>query len=998
MHMHVSGHRGFSVDGMTPAPASLGFGEDLQRFPSESLHSFSFAHQSEEVIFNRQNVLRKSVEFMRDRGWAAASHPGLMLAHAKISGDPEVQGMMNLLSRAHLLEGGADNTKYGPMTGPVIIDGGNIFDKNFAPRSDSPESLERSITLSPKTAPLVAEALNNSGISSSTTTDSGGSGAISPESSLPGAPSPVPSQIKPPMRPNLRRTFTDIKTLSVQTQLADELTKPYNATDPSLDSALLSPTLIPSFARMNNLPTTASASSHAPHSRWSPASQAIFTTETKDPWTILAANDLACLVFGVTNAEIRKLSIMDVIREDRRAWLKQRLEAAGSEAAIRARNTAGTKSRKSSGNPPASNLNVGRAGITAMLLSKPNSRQQASKRAQTEGHATRSGARQINSSDTAKARGVLLCGDIFPIQKRNGMKGSASVWVKEKKGYLIWVLEEIVEDSATITLDESGKVLSADGAEKIIWGVKGVQQGKHISHYLPKVPTSGTTRKVVDYKTLADVNYFAAKSGDGYNIPVTISTQINLGELNVSSFPHMAGIIVLSAKDFQITSSNSVFSAALFGRQNPDGLHITELIPQFVKILNVLTDEEQVSLADGLVIPEQSFRRARALLAFREDSADAAEALFLRPTGLQARHRDGSEIYVDVQMRIVKSETMSPEEAIIEEKDEELDEGDADAAASDLVFALWVTYSRHMHSVGGGTKTPTSLVSRPPTPPRQPSPGQATAIIDHDDQDDADAPSTPTRSMSPTSQMMAEIREATEAPISTQSSGKSTIEIKPELAPRHGKTDSEATIVPARADDNPKVKHTINDFTIIEDMGQGAYGQVKLGRYKKPPGNKVVLKYVTKKRILVDTWMRDRKLGTVPSEIHVLNYLRKDGMRHPNIVEMTGFFEDNTNYYIEMVPHGLPGMDLFDYIEMRTTMDEGEVRNIFVQVVAAMHHLHVTAGVVHRDIKDENIILDGENKVKLIDFGSAAYIKNGPFDVFVGTIGESLASGCSLLS
>lgn len=169
-------------------------------------------------------------------------------------------------------------------------------------------------------------------------------------------------------------------------------------------------------------------------------------------------------------------------------------------------------------------------------------------------------------------------------------------------------------------------------------------------------------------------------------------------------------------------------------------------------------------------------------------------------------------------------------------------------------------------------------------------------------------------------------------------------------------------------------------------MGQGAYGQVKGARHKATL-KKVVLKYVTKRRILVDTWTRDRVLGTVPLEIHVLDYLRKDGLRHPNIVEMTDFFEDDVNYYIEMVPHGLPGMDLFDYIEMRANMDEGECRNIFLQVVAALHHLHTKALVVHRDIKDENIILDGEGMVKLIDFGSAAYIKNGPFDVFVGTIG-----------
>jgi serine/threonine protein kinase len=35
-------------------------------------------------------------------------------------------------------------------------------------------------------------------------------------------------------------------------------------------------------------------------------------------------------------------------------------------------------------------------------------------------------------------------------------------------------------------------------------------------------------------------------------------------------------------------------------------------------------------------------------------------------------------------------------------------------------------------------------------------------------------------------------------------------------------------------------------------------------------------------------------------------------------------------------------------------------------------------------------VLDGDGNIKLIDFGSAAYIKSGPFDVFVGTIGTLL--------
>lgn len=186
----------------------------------------------------------------------------------------------------------------------------------------------------------------------------------------------------------------------------------------------------------------------------------------------------------------------------------------------------------------------------------------------------------------------------------------------------------------------------------------------------------------------------------------------------------------------------------------------------------------------------------------------------------------------------------------------------------------------------------------------------------------------------------------------------------------------------------PVHKKSINDFVILEEMGQGAYGQVKLARYKKDSDRKTVLKYVTKRRILIDTWACDRRLGTVPLEIHILNYLRQDGLHHPNIIEMVDFFEDDINYYIETVPHGLPGMDLFDYIELRSNMGEDECRSIFIQVAQAIYHLHTKASIVHRDIKDENVVLDGEGKIKLIDFGSAAYIKNGPFDVFVGTIGN----------
>jgi serine/threonine protein kinase len=103
-------------------------------------------------------------------------------------------------------------------------------------------------------------------------------------------------------------------------------------------------------------------------------------------------------------------------------------------------------------------------------------------------------------------------------------------------------------------------------------------------------------------------------------------------------------------------------------------------------------------------------------------------------------------------------------------------------------------------------------------------------------------------------------------------------------------------------------------------------------------------------------------------------------------VFLVDYFEDEDYYYIVMDLYGA-GMDLFDYIELKEQgLTEEEVRFIFSQVVSAVGHLH-NHGIVHRDIKDENVILDLKGGVRLIDFGGAAYLKGGKmFDTFVGTL------------
>ena len=550
--------------------------------------------------------------------------------------------------------------------------------------------------------------------------------------------------------------------------------------------------------------------------------------------------------------------------------------------------------------------------------------------------------------------------------------------MKEKRVGLIWVLEEIHEDVAVVGIAEEGEVTKLEGALGPIWGDETLSPGLDIGKLIPRIPRQGIDPRYgeIDYAQVAKMKYFTCRNCDRINIPATVERVRGTTDLRVSSFPHIAGIIVISPQTLAIKSSNSVFCGALFGQENPDGMPINSLVPDFDKVLRILTEEDGIHLVDGIVIPEHSFRKASAFLALKEGRPDAATG-FLRPDGLPAKHRDGSELRIDIQMRVVKSEKHRPipEEAVVETSDEDHPSREAGdkltAPHTEMVYALWITYSRHLHASRINLGMASPLLSGSATPLHQPSPGQTPAHTPQEIQSDVDE----SQKEEPAHSSLArQLKEAAKTAAAKLTGTQKLPEVQKEQPP---------AAPPAKPS-----KKTIDDFVILEEMGQGAYGQVKLARYRAS-GERCVLKYVTKRRILVDTWTRDRRLGTVPLEIHVLDYLRRDGFRHPNIVEMEDFFEDDTNYYIEMVPHGLPGMDLFDYIELRTNMDEKECRSIFVQVARAIYHLHIKALVVHRDIKDENVILDGEGRIKLIDFGSAAYIKSGPFDVFVGTIGKS---------
>lgn len=219
---------------------------------------------------------------------------------------------------------------------------------------------------------------------------------------------------------------------------------------------------------------------------------------------------------------------------------------------------------------------------------------------------------------------------------------------------------------------------------------------------------------------------------------------------------------------------------------------------------------------------------------------------------------------------------------------------------------------------------------------------------------------------------------------------------------------------------------SISDYDIGQDMGSGAYGFVRHARLLdgEHKGEDVVVKYIIKNCILADSWRRHRIYGTIPAEIFVLLQLQhtpytpppsappwiKDKVHwmnirqqlldqqqrgevtgHPGICKLIDFFEDEEYYYLVMPRFG-DGQDLFDYVESSPFgLDPSDIRSFLGQVCDVIAYMHANS-IVHRDIKDENVILDRFGMTQLIDFGSAARLRtNRQFDTFSGTMDYAAA-------
>lgn len=170
------------------------------------------------------------------------------------------------------------------------------------------------------------------------------------------------------------------------------------------------------------------------------------------------------------------------------------------------------------------------------------------------------------------------------------------------------------------------------------------------------------------------------------------------------------------------------------------------------------------------------------------------------------------------------------------------------------------------------------------------------------------------------------------------------------------------------------------NYTVLQQIGKGAFGCVKMA-YRNTDKLLVVTKFIQKSKVYPECWAYNTALEKdVPLEISLLTTLK-----HPNIVQVIDIFENEDYFQMVMEKHG-SGMDLFEFVDRSPNLDEPLASYIFRQVTSALVYLH-SLNILHRDIKDENIIMDHHFHIKLIDFGSAAFMQEGHyFSTFCGTM------------
>lgn len=163
-----------------------------------------------------------------------------------------------------------------------------------------------------------------------------------------------------------------------------------------------------------------------------------------------------------------------------------------------------------------------------------------------------------------------------------------------------------------------------------------------------------------------------------------------------------------------------------------------------------------------------------------------------------------------------------------------------------------------------------------------------------------------------------------------------------------------------------KTPLSFNDFEVLKEIGSGYFASVYRVRYKIDGQIYAIKRYDKSK---------DKKESELDyyREKAILYDLNKRG--YPSIVKLYADFEDNVSR--NLVMECVEGITLQKKRgNMNGYVPQNEVINILTQLLETLQFLHEKCNIIHRDIKPSNIIIQKDNKIKLLDFGISVYMEN----------------------
>jgi len=145
-----------------------------------------------------------------------------------------------------------------------------------------------------------------------------------------------------------------------------------------------------------------------------------------------------------------------------------------------------------------------------------------------------------------------------------------------------------------------------------------------------------------------------------------------------------------------------------------------------------------------------------------------------------------------------------------------------------------------------------------------------------------------------------------------------------------------------------------------KELGAGAVGLVTLAVHKTTK-EKVAMKQID----LVES---EDLMDLILLEIEVMKKLK-----HQNLVNFVEAYMDRDELFIAM--EYMEGGDLTDLV-LTVEVPERVIARFCKELVSGIQHLH-SNGLIHRDLKSDNLLLGMEGQVKITDFGFASKIQAG---------------------